>query len=191
MHISLMLNAIPLLQHNRPRLYIYSELVFQALCALPVGTEHSDNTRVQTADLYTTGKHVHPINIQSVTGTDLHITDAPTNNQTREILVHDRAIVSGVSTKTKTHPEGKRQSDYRPCADTGDSSWGRSDITDEFRSGDGHRGEHSISMYTADLSTLLLQCGDIEPNPGPTDEDVKPPHLNHKSSEVSRDMHVL
>ncbi len=162
--------------------------MFQALCALPVGKKESDNTRVQTADLYTTGKQVPPINMPGLSGSDLHINDVTANNQAREVLVYDMVFFSGISSKIKPPSDVTRQTDYGPKVDTGDSSWRRSDITDEFTPGD--RGEHSIPMYTADLSTLLLQCGDIESNPGPTDEDVKRPHLNQKSGEVSRDMHA-
>ncbi len=47
-----------------------------------------------------------------------------------------------------------------------------------------HQGRQNMYMYTADLSTLLRLCDDIESNPGPTDRDVDPPTQNQETDEV-------
>ena len=65
-----------------------------------------------------------------------------------------------------------------PTAGSSDLSARRSDILDEFSSEEGDR----------DLTTLLLLCGDVESNPGPTDDDVEPPPQNQQTDEVSSDM---
>ncbi len=48
-----------------------------------------------------------------------------------------------------------------------------------------HQGRQNMYMYTADLSTLLQLCGDIESNPGPTDRNVEPPTQNQETDGVS------
>ncbi len=111
-------------------------------------------------------------NLALLTGTGLHITHVPANKQVREILIYDVAFMPSVSAETKQHPEVARQTDYRCGPDSRYSLMGQLDILDEFASEDGNRLK--IFVYMADLRTLLLLCGDIESNPGPSNGDRKP-----------------
>ena len=70
------------------------------------------------------------------------------------------------------------------CAeDSKDSPGGGPDILDQFNLE--YQARQNISMYTADLSRLLLLCGDIESNPGPTDRDEDSVTQNQQTDEVS------
>ncbi len=157
-----------------------------------MGKEALANTCLHTTDLYTTGIRILPVCSPDLTllagTTGLHITEVPAETQVREILMYDMAFMANVSCETKPcrkHAEITRQHLYRPGADSRNSSSGRSDILDEFRLNHGKR--QIISIYTADLSTLLLLCGDIESNPGPANTGLKPPPRNRRRARVSID----
>ena len=144
------------------------------------------------ADLYTTGIRLLSVDIPDLTlltGTGLHITEVPAENQVRELLMYDVAFMSNVSRETKPrseHGEVTRQIVRSPGSDSRNSSAGLCDIVDEVSFDDGNR--QNISTYTTDVRSLLLLCGDIESNPGPATTGLKPPPRNRRIARVSLDI---
>ncbi len=143
------------------------ELVFQDLCALRRVIKASDS--LHTAVLYTTGILLVPVDSPDLTLLTGTATQCPSDNQVRENLIHNLPSMTSVSDE-----------------DSKDSPSGEPDILDQLNSE--HRGRQNISMYTADLSKLLLLCGDIESNPGPTDRDEDPVTENQQTDEVSTEI---
>ncbi len=147
-----------------------------------MGNDSLDETSLQTSALYTTGIQLFPVNIPGLTlliGTGLHITHVPTDSQVRRIPAYDGVLMPIVSSETKAHSEITIQTDYKPSPGSRYSMAGRSNIAGELILKDSNN-----SMSTADLSTLLLLCGDIESNPGPADRDVELPRENRQTGTV-------
>ncbi len=159
-----------------------NQLVFQVRCTQLIGMEAFDSTHLHTAACHTSGirlLHVDNPDLTSVTGTTvLHITHFPADNQVRENLIHNVPSLASVSGGIVTYHGATKQTLSRPSEDSRDPPEGGQDILHQFNS------EYN-SMYMANLSSLLLLCGDVESNPGPTDRDEGPATQNLQTDEVS------
>ncbi len=111
-----------------------------------------------------------------VTGIILHIGNLQPAKQVRDIFMFDMPYLE-VYTASRLCTEVT--SVMRGTMHTGE----RQDILDYCNSEE--REGQSISPYTADLSALLLLCGDVESNPGPTTTGEKPDPQSQQTEEVS------
>ncbi len=130
-----------------------------------------------TAEVNTAGMRVFPVEIPDRIlniGSGLNISNIPSDSQVRAIVMRDVASMPNVFHEPKPYTEATRQADYKRSSNL-------SSALDEFSLEEGDR----------DLRTLLLLCGDIESNPGPTDDDVGRPPQNQQTDEVSSDMYYF
>ncbi len=141
-----------------------------------MGKDVFDSTYLHTA---VPGVRVIPVDSPDLTPptgtTAVHITHFPPDNQVRENLIHNVASVTSVSVEIVAYHEVTRQILSRPSEDSRDPPAGGPDI----------QARQNIPMYTADLSRLLLLCGDIESNPGPTDRGADCVTRNQQTDDVS------
>ena len=133
----------------------------------------------QTVPLYTTGFQVIPAQhagVVIVAGTGLHIKP---HTKVRNFVLFDRPSCD-IYAEFKPYKE-MREAVYRPGLDRTE----RSGITDYSNQEDlnrqsvpvyaAYRNMPVTPLYTADLKDLLLLCGDVESNPGPTERDENVP----------------
>ncbi len=168
-----------------PAIKLRDHKLFQALCALQMANKAVVNVSLQRALLYTIGIQVLPASIPDLTlltGGGLNITDVPIDNRVREYPVCGVALMSSAPPRIKPRPEVTRQTSNTTSRDSSASLTVRLNSLDTFRSK--NLARHSIAVYAADLSTLLLLCGDIEANPGPTAKDVEPLTQTHQQARV-------
>ncbi len=117
-----------------------------------------------------------------VTGIILHIGNLQPAKKVRDIFIFDMPYLevctaSSLCTEITSVMRGAMHTRERP------------DILDHCNSEE--RDGQSISPYTADLSALLLLCGDVESNPGPTTTGEKPHPQSQQTEEVSTcDLHL-
>ena len=142
---------------------------------------------LHTAVLYTAGTRPLPVDnadlapLNGTTGP--HIRHIPADNQVRENLMHNELSVASFSVETAACYGATRQNLNMPSEDIRDPPAGEPDKLDQFKSE--HRVRQNISMYTTNLSRLLLLCGDIESNPGPSDRDGDSLTMNQEIDGVS------
>ena len=165
-----------------PAIKLRDHKLFQALCALQMANKAVVNISLPRALLYTVGLQVLPASIPDLTlltGSGLNITDVLIDNRVRDFPVCGVPLMSSAPPPL---PEVTRQTSNTTSTASRASLAVRLNSLDMFRSK--NLARHSIAVYAADLSTLLLLCGDIEANPGPTAKDVEPLTQTHQQARV-------
>ncbi len=148
-----------------------------------MGDKAFNSTNLHTAVLHTTGIEVIPVGSPDLTPLTGTTTQFPADNQVRENLIHNLSSMANVSVETMSYHGTTRQTLHSPSENSRDSPVGGPDIPDQFNSE--YRARQNISMYTANVHRLLLLCGDIESNLGPTDRDGDPLTQNQQTDGVS------
>ncbi len=110
-------------------------------------------------------------------GRRIHFRNVPADRQVREILMH------GVLIEPETYSSAINETLYKRQADrVVSAAVGGLEMSHYFE--DRHRSRIPVDL--PDLRGLLLLCGDVESNPGPTDRKHPAFHQGQEADEVSR-----